>query len=194
MTLIECGYVELFLQIYLSVVILGFLPGSLSRSPSQRAWYDQFRGRLRKGLPNPNYVPIAPPTWLFSVVWGVLYSCMGVAAYLVREIGGPYVDDGNLWPLVLFWILQVVLAFYTLLFFSWRQRFLGTLDIVLGLGLTITVGVLFWSFSVAAAILMFVTALWETFALVLSIWILAKRSTTKEFTTASKIARNFPLK
>lgn len=37
-----------------------------------------------------NQPPLAPPAWLFPVVWTILYVLMGIASYLVLTAGKPY--------------------------------------------------------------------------------------------------------
>jgi tryptophan-rich sensory protein len=194
----EAAGVEIYLYILGWVLILGFVPGFLTATPEQRVWYEQFRGRIKNGEKNPKYVPIAPPRILFSIIWTILYICMATAAYLVREEGGVYREhwhhdeSGNRWPLITFWILQVVLFFYTLLFFGWKQRLLGTIDVFVGLVLTIVVGVLFLPFSGWAAALMFLTAVWETYAFILSIWILLKNTSSQKKAARSILERISP--
>lgn len=82
--------------------------------------------------------PLAPPGWVFPVVWTVLYILMGVAAGLVarstdvdreRALFLYYVQLGLnvLWPLLFFrfewitvaavWLLALVVA----VFLTWRQ-------------------------------------------------------------------------
>ena len=36
-----------------------------------------------------NQPPLAPPGWVFPVVWTILYLLMGYAAYRVSESGAP---------------------------------------------------------------------------------------------------------
>jgi tryptophan-rich sensory protein len=190
--MLHAGCWEIFFAFLFPVWFFGFLPGMFTRSPEQRAWYEQFRGEKKNGVKNPRYVPIAPPSMLYGIVWFILYTAMAVAGYLVRHEGGYYVEDGNRWPLITFWILQGVLFFFTLLFFSWKQRVLGAIDVFVGLVLTIVVGVLFIEFSWWAAALMFVTAVWEAFALILAIWIIAKNTSSHKRAARSILQRLAP--
>lgn len=180
MSIVAASSIEVFISILFPVLILGFVPGTLSQSAEQRQWYNQFR--MRK---SPRYLAIAPPTWLFSVVWTILYLLMTIAAFIVRIDGGVYEEDTNLWPLTAFWMLQVVLAFYTVFFFGLQWRVMGSIIVLLGLIGTIVVGSLFLRFSVWAAVFLYITAAWCLFALILSIGILFKLRSSY----ARKVAR-----
>jgi translocator protein len=122
----------------------------------------------------------APPPWLFGVVWTILYSFMGGAAYLVRTNGGACPDAcivDNRKALTLFWVLQGVLALYVL--FSARGNFgLGALVVLASLVLAIITMVQFWPFDPWAGILMIPVAAWLLVALILSIsmWVLNSES------------------
>ena len=64
--------------------------------------------------------PLAPPGWLFPVVWTALYALMGWASYLVLEAGGDQKKAltlygaqllvNFLWPLVFFGLENVGFA------------------------------------------------------------------------------------
>ncbi len=70
----------------------------------------------------------APPGWLFGPVWSVLYTLMGVAAWLVwRQRGGRPARVA----LALF-VLQLALnALWSWLFFAWHRGALAFADIML---------------------------------------------------------------
>ena len=93
--------------------------------------------------------PLAPPSWLFFPVWTVLYTAMGVAAYLVWQTGdidrneslklyAAQLAVNVLWPLfffrlewrlfAFFWILLLIaLVAYTIRSFSAHSRVAGWL-------------------------------------------------------------------
>ncbi len=71
--------------------------------------------------------PLAPPDWLFPIVWTILYALMAIAAYLVFV--SEDIDRGQplrfyllqvlvnvLWPLVFFRLEWRLFAFFWLLF------------------------------------------------------------------------------
>lgn len=116
--------------------------------------------------------PLAPPGWLFPVVWTILYILMGIASYLVYRHGydKPHVRDALgfyalslainfLWPLVYFRFGLLFAAFWVLL------------------ALWLVVGITtakFYRISHAAGLLMLPYWLWVTFAgyLNLATWLL----------------------
>lgn len=116
----------------------------------------------------------APAPSAFGIIWSILYTFMGVAAYLVRINGGACPGMPTACPkdnskeLVLFWVLQGVLALYVL--FSSRGNFLlGGLVVLASLVLSIITTVNFWPFEVWAGIIMILVSAWLAFALVLSL-------------------------
>jgi benzodiazapine receptor len=114
----------------------------------------------------------APPSWLFGVVWSVLYTLSGIAAYLVRIEGGPWTSgsgsSGNLAALILYSVLQVVLASYSI-FSSRRWHWTAAAVVFAGLGLTLATAILFGFHSVVATVFIGVLGGWILFALVLQI-------------------------
>lgn len=70
------------------------------------------------GLEGLNAPPLAPPAWLFPVVWTILYALMAIAAYVVfisRDM-----DRGV--PLRLYLLQMILNALWPLFFFrlEWR--------------------------------------------------------------------------
>lgn len=77
---------------------------------------------------NMNQPPLAPPGWLFPVVWTVLYLMMGYASYRVVTSGGERTQIRKalmlygaqlainfLWPVVFFGLHMYLAAFFVLL-------------------------------------------------------------------------------
>lgn len=82
--------------------------------------------------------PLSPPSWVFPVVWTILYILMGVAAWLVWRSDDPG-REGALtfyaaqllfnffWPQIFFnarWFgiaLVWILALWVLVFLTWRR-------------------------------------------------------------------------
>ncbi|MDG4767385.1 tryptophan-rich sensory protein [Solwaraspora sp. WMMD406] len=115
------------------------------------------------GLEQPSW---APPSWLFSPVWTILYAMIAIAGFLVWRRHGVSVAVGA-------WVAQLALnAAWTPLFFGAGRYGLAFAEIVLlwlVIGVTVT---LFWRISRVAAVLMLPYWAWVTFAaaLNLAIW------------------------
>ena len=87
-------------------------------------------------IPNP---PLAPPGWLFPVVWTILYVLMGIAAYLIylepaseekrsaMLYYGAQLIVNFFWPVIFFRLDVYVTAFFWLLllwylvFVTWQK-------------------------------------------------------------------------
>lgn len=86
--------------------------------------------------------PLAPPAWLFPVVWTILYTLMGISSYLISEAKAPGKEKEDalaiyfyqlvvnfLWPIFFFNFSWYLFAFFWLVllwFLVWRMinRFL----------------------------------------------------------------------
>ncbi len=104
--------------------------------------------------------PLAPPDWLFPIVWTILYSLMAYAAYLVyisRDI-----DRGRALPP---YLMQVsVKSLWPLLFFRLEWRLFAFLWLLLLLALVLITAWRFRPISHTAAWLLLPYILWLLFA------------------------------
>ncbi len=109
----------------------------------------------------------APPAGLFGPVWTVLYSLMGVSAWLVWRAPGR-----NRAALALFVIQLVANALWSWLFFAWHRGALAALEVLLLLALIFATVRAFWQSSRIAAALLVPYLLWVSFASALtwSVW------------------------
>lgn len=111
----------------------------------------------------------APPGWLFGPVWTLLYTLMGIAAWLVwteRNRTSAKVALG------LFLLQLIVNALWSWIFFQWRLGFWAFAEIIL-LWLLIVANILsFWRVRPVAALLLVPYLLWVSFAAALTyrIW------------------------
>ena len=114
-----------------------------------------------------NQPPLAPPGWLFPVVWTLLYLMMGYASYRIINSGGEpqqvrkalslygaQLAVNFLWPLVFFGLQMYLLAFFVLL--------------LLWLLVALTIGA-FARLDDTAADLMLPYILWVTYAAYLNV-------------------------
>lgn len=114
--------------------------------------------------------PLAPPGWVFPVVWGLLFVLMGISAYLV------YVPDepGRRAALTIYGVQLAVNFFWSIFFFCMQAYAFAFFWLLL---LWVLVIVMIWQFgkvSRTAAWLQVPYLLWLTFAgyLNLFIWML----------------------
>lgn len=119
--------------------------------------------------------PLAPPGWLFPVVWTILYILMGIAAYLVWEAGFP--DGGatggersDIRTALTLYLIQLLLnALWPVLFFNRQAYFLAFAELLLlWLAIYLTIKQ-FKEISRAAALLMLPYLAWVTFAAYLNL-------------------------
>ncbi|MBQ2934431.1 MAG: tryptophan-rich sensory protein [Clostridia bacterium] len=109
-----------------------------------------------------NAPPLAPPGWLFPVVWTILYTLMGVSVYLVWSSDASYYKKQR--AITLF-ALQLFLNFiWSPVFFN-MQKFLAALIILtLLLVTTILMTIAFYKISKTAGLLQIPYVLWLAFA------------------------------
>lgn len=109
-----------------------------------------------------NAPPLAPPGWLFPVVWTILYTLMGVSVYLVWSSEVSYYKKQR--AITLF-ALQLFLNFiWSPVFFN-MQKFLAALIILtLLLVTTILMTIAFYKISKTAGLLQIPYVLWLAFA------------------------------
>ncbi len=107
----------------------------------------------------------APPAWLFAPVWSALYLMMGLAAWLVWRARG---FRGASTALGLFLAQLAVNAFWTWLFFVWRQGAWAFVEILVLWGLILGTTVSFWRVRPLAGALLWPYLAWVTFATALT--------------------------
>ena len=104
--------------------------------------------------------PLSPPSWVFSVVWTILYILMGVSLYLVRTSGG----GNKRRAYVLFGAQLAVSLIWSIVFFNARAFLAASVIIVLLWALILAMVVVFRSVRPAAGYLQFPDFFWVTFA------------------------------
>jgi translocator protein len=137
------------------------LIGSLTTETGDGSWYAQ--------LEKP---PFNPPGWAFGVVWPLLYTLMGIAAWLVWREGW----SRHLVKVALGWFAaQLVLnALWTPVFFGAKAPLGGLVVIsLLFISILITTN-RFWRVTRVAGFLLVPYILWVAFAIALNaaIWML----------------------
>ncbi len=122
-------------------------------------------GRAMREYRNLYQPPLAPPGWLFPVVWTILYILMGVAAYLVWETGGTEVRNA----LTLYLVQLLLNALWPVFFFRFHAYFLAFAELLLlWLAIYLTIQQ-FKEINRTAALLMLPYLAWVTFAAYLNL-------------------------
>ncbi len=107
-----------------------------------------------------NQPPLAPPAWLFPVVWTVLYALMAIAAYLVFVS-----NDLDRGPSLRLYLLQVIVnALWPLLFFRLEWRLFAFFWLLLLIVLVVLTMIGFRRINRTAFRLMIPYLLWLAFA------------------------------
>lgn len=119
-----------------------------------------------------NQPPLAPPAWLFPVVWTLLYTLMGISSYLILTADAPREQKNNA---INIYGWQLLVNFLWPTFFFNYQWYLFSFFWLLLLWLLVLL--MIWKFkdiSWLAAVLNIPYLLWLTFAgyLNFSIWLL----------------------
>lgn len=108
---------------------------------------------------NINKPALAPPGWLFPVVWTILYILMGIASYLVLTSEKP-----NSAALAVYSIQLLFNFFWSVIFFNLELYLLAFIWLVLLWLLIVKTTSLFYRISKPAGYLMIPYLLWVTFA------------------------------
>ena len=104
--------------------------------------------------------PLSPPSWLFPVVWTILYILMGISLYLVRQS-----DCRNKKTSYILFGLQLAVNFiWSLVFFNARAFLAAAILIVVLWGLILAMLASFHRCRPAAGYLQVPYFLWVTFA------------------------------
>ncbi|MBE6820178.1 MAG: tryptophan-rich sensory protein [Ruminococcaceae bacterium] len=116
--------------------------------------------------------PLAPPPWLFPVVWTILYILMGISSAMVFTSDAPKRDINN--ALTVYGINLFLNFFWSIIFFNMRAYLFAFIWLI-ALWVTIIVMIIkFIKIKPVAGYLQIPYLLWVTFAgyLTLAIYIL----------------------
>lgn len=137
-------------------LVLSFVAAAIGSAASVQA------GAFYRQLAQPSW---APPGAVFGPVWAVLYTLMGIAAWLVWRTDGFRAARG---ALLLFVIQLAMNALWSWLFFAWHRGALAFADIVLLWLLIAATVVSFWRVRPLAGALLLPYLCWVSFAAVLN--------------------------
>lgn len=104
--------------------------------------------------------PLAPPSIVFPIVWTVLFTLMGISAYLV------YVsEDRDRKPALYVYALQLAFNFiWSIIFFCIQAYLVAFIWLILLWALILAMIILFYRASKPAALLQIPYLLWVSFA------------------------------
>lgn len=120
---------------------------------------------------------IAPPGWIFPIVWGILFVLMGIASYLIatshRTTAHTATSQGEQVKeaLTIYGVQLVVNFFWSIIFFRMERYLLAFLWIILLWVLILKTIKAFYPISKVAAYLLIPYLLWVTFAGMLNLFI-----------------------
>lgn len=119
--------------------------------------------------------PLSPPSWLFPVVWTILFILMGISAamiYLDRYAAVPQKKSA----LYTYALSLIVNFFWSIIFFNMRAFLFAFIWLLLLLYLIVRTIMKYYKINPLAAYLQIPYFLWVTFAgyLTFAIWILNK--------------------
>ena len=112
--------------------------------------------------------PLSPPSFLFPVVWTILYILMGICAYIAEEASD---EKGRSEILLPYYVQLAVNGLWSVIFFRFRLFGAAALWLMMLIVWIITVINGFSQVSKKAAVLMLPYLIWCGFALYLNIGI-----------------------
>ena len=109
-----------------------------------------------------NKPPLAPPGFLFPIVWTILYTLMGIASYLVFSSNQKQEDVND--ALSVYALQLAVNFFWSIFFFNLEWYLFAFFWLILLWILILYTILLFYRISKPAAYLMIPYLIWVTFA------------------------------
>ena len=107
-----------------------------------------------------NRPTLAPPAWLFPVVWSVLYVLMGVSAYIIGESNSDIKSSA----LTVYYLQLAVNFLWSPLFFVFKLYWFSFFWLILLWALVLAMIIRFFKINKTAAYLQIPYLIWLTFA------------------------------
>lgn len=109
--------------------------------------------------------PLSPPSWVFPVVWTILYILMGIASYLVYESK----DEANKKALT-FYLIQLALNFiWPIFFFGFDAYLFSFILLIILIVFVVLTTVSFYRINTSAGLIMLPYLIWLCFAAYLNL-------------------------
>lgn len=106
--------------------------------------------------------PLAPPGWLFPIVWTILYAVMGFASYLVYTSDAEPEEKRR--ALLLYGAQLAMNLFWSTLFFTYRRYLIAFIWLFVMWLLILIATLRFWRIRRSAGLMMAALLVWTTFA------------------------------
>lgn len=113
-----------------------------------------------------------PPTWIFAPVWSILYTLMGISAYLLWRLKEKQKVNKLL---ILFFVQLFINLIWPIIFFGLGQYLWAFIDIIILLIMIIVMVLSFEKISKLSAYLLLPYLFWVGFASILNLAIVFNR-------------------
>ena len=133
--------------------ILGFIFGLISRPSSFR------------GVAQPVFVP---PSWVFIVVWIVLYTILGISFYLILQ---SRESRDRKWSIGLYFVNLVFNYLWVVWFFNFKLFLFAYIWLIVLIGITIVMIYFFYRVNKWAGIINVPYLVWLVFASIINIFV-----------------------
>lgn len=155
-----------FLICTLVPLVIGYTSSALSQIISKTNIQTYYSELIKPGF--------APPSFIFPIVWTIIYILMGISAYRILKKGyeSPKVKDA-----MFYYVVQLVLNFiWSILFFGFDLRLTALITIVIIIVVVVIMIIKFYKIDKASAYINIAYLLWLFYALYLNyyIWIINK--------------------
>lgn len=104
--------------------------------------------------------PLAPPGIVFPIVWTILFTLMGISAYMVYKSGGEKIGSA----LALYGVQLVFNFFWSIIFFNIRNYLFAFIWLIILIGLIAAMIIRFYDINKTAGLLQIPYLLWVLFA------------------------------
>jgi len=140
-----------YFVIAVAICLLAGYVGSYYTTPSLPTWY--------AGLQKPDFTP---PSWVFALVWTILYILMGISLYLIVESG---LKNQEVKLGLIFFIFQLLVNVgWSFFFFGLHSTFFGFMAVVLLWAVLLCTILQLFRFSIPAALILIPYFIWVSFA------------------------------
>ena len=110
---------------------------------------------------------LAPPGWVFPIVWTLLYIMMGTASFLVYESDEDAETKRN--ALIPYTAQLVMNLFWSTLFFTYRQYLIALIWLMIMWVMILITTIRFFRIRKEAGLMMGALLVWSTFAAYLNL-------------------------